>query len=154
MGMSKKFVENPIVNKEKVKDRESRNLKKNYQSYLALGGIINETDYRNAFDRTRSSHLLDRKHSKVIRGVISQVLEMAKYADITLHDSEYVPDPRIVLYVTLRNDAKPKDVNYHHSQMSDQQLFGEVLIMLGDSGSFNKLIKAYPNISFIYKKEK
>ena len=127
----------------------------NYQHYLELGGIINEKDYQSALDRMNSVHTLDRKDPQVIDS-IRQVVDMARYAKIELGDSEDVVDidPRIVLYVILRLDVGPEGVKYHHSQMSDQRIFGEVLRMLGDANSLNKLIKAYPNISFKYERGK
>ena len=36
----------------------------------------------------------------------------------------------------------------------NQRIFGEVLRMLGDADSLDKLIKTYPNISFKYEKGK
>ncbi|MEK7076160.1 MAG: hypothetical protein AAB941_00645 [Patescibacteria group bacterium] len=125
----------------------------NYQRYLGLGGIINENDYQSALDRMNSVHTLDRKDPQVIDS-IRQVVDMARYAKITLGDFKNVFDPRVILYVILRLDTKPEDVKYHHSQMSDQRIFGEVLRMLGDASSLDKLIKAYPNISFKYERGK
>ena len=125
----------------------------NYQRYLGLGGIINENDYQSALDRMNSVHTLDRKDPQVIDS-IQQVVDMARYAKIILSDLKDVLDPRVVLYVILRLDTKPEDVEYHHSQMSDQRIFGEVLRMLGDASSLDKLIKAYPNISFKYERGK
>ncbi len=125
----------------------------NYQRYLGLGGIINENDYQSALDRMNSVHTLDRKDPQVIDS-IRQVVDMARYAKIILSDLKDVLDPRVVLYVILRLDTKPEDVEYHHSQMSDQRIFGEVLRMLGDASSLDKLIKAYPNISFKYERGK
>lgn len=126
-------------------------LENNYQRYLELGGIINENDCQSALDRMNSAHALDRKDPQVIDS-IRQVVDMARYVKIKLNDSEDVLDPMVVLYVILRLDTKPKDVKYHHSQMSDQRIFGEVLRMVGDADSFDKLVKAYPNISFKYER--
>ena len=55
-------------------------------------------------------------------------------------------DPKVKLYVVLRADNKPEDVKYHHSQMSDQRLFAEVLRMLGDTDALNKLVDAYHKV--------
>lgn len=125
----------------------------NYQHYLELGGIINEKDYRSALDRMDNARVIDRENPQV-KNFISQVLGMARYAEIELNNSEDVPDPKVALYVILRGDTGPKDVKYHHDQMSDQRVFGEVLRMSGDADSLDKLIKAYPNISFEYKRGK
>ncbi len=84
---------------------------------------------------------------------VEQVKEIAKYSGIELRDSGDTLDPRIVLYVILRGDVRPEGVKHHHSQMSDQRIFGEVLRMLGDVDSFDKLVKAHPHISFKYERE-
>ena len=152
--MNKEFPENKAVDTQGVeKEATPENLENNYQRYLELGGIINEKDYQNALDRMNNTRILDKK-SPEIRNSIQQVVNMARYAKIELNDSEDVHDPKILLYVILRLDIKPEDVEYHHSQMSDQRIFGEVLRMLGDADLLDKLIKAYPNISFKYEKGK
>ncbi len=125
----------------------------NYQRYMELGGIINKKDYQSALDRMNNTHALDRKNPQV-RSLIFQAMEITRDARIELNDSKDVLDPKIVLYVILRSDVKPKDVEHHHSQMSDQNIFGEVLRMLGDADSLDKLIRAYPNISFKYERGK
>lgn len=123
--------------------------KNRYQRYLELGGIINENDFESALDRIGSA--LDRKEPSV-RASISKAIGIAEYAGIELRNPEGDFDPRVVLYVILRNDVRPEGVRYHHSQMSDQRIFGEVLRMLGDAASLDKLIKAFPNISFKYER--
>ncbi len=126
-----------------------------HQSYLELGEIVNEKDYQSALDRMNKTFTLDRNNPQV-RSSIQQALGVARYAKIELNDndSEGTLDPRIVLYVILRNDINLANVKHHHSQISDQRIFGEVLRMLGDVDSFDKLIKAYPNISFKYERGK
>lgn len=147
--MSKESFEKKIVDTQGIK--EGTNLENSYQRYLELGGVINEKDYQSALDRMNKTHTLDRKNPQV-RNSIQQALGIARYAEIKLNDSEDVLDPKIVLYEVLRNDTQPKGMGYHYSQMSDQRIFGEVLRMLGDVDSLDKLIKAYPNISFKYKR--
>jgi len=152
--MNKEFLKkNKVVDTQDI-DKETADIPENsYQRYVELGGIINEKDYQSALDRMDKTRTLDRKNPQV-RNSIQQALGIAEYAKIKLNDSENVLEPKIVLYVTLRNDAKPEDAKYHHSQMSDQRIFGEVLRMLGDADSLDKLIKTYPNISFKYEKGK
>lgn len=140
--------------------------KSGHRRYLELGGIINENDFESALDRMgperdhegsqRASvsygvgSALDRKEPSV-RASISQAIGIAEYAGIELSGPEDGFDPRVVLYVILRSDVRPEGVKYHHSQMSDQRIFGEVLRMLEDAASLDKLIRAYPNISFKYE---
>jgi len=126
-----------------------------YQSYLESGGIINEMDYQSAIDRMSGMRrVIMFENSSSMLSRVGQVREMARYSGIALSDSGDTPDPRIVLYVILRGDTRPTGVKYHHDQMSDQRIFGEVLRMLGDTDSFDKLVKAHPHISFEYERER
>lgn len=111
-----------------------------YESYQEVGGIINEKDYRSALARAEEAETLNET-------LIQQAKNIAEYAGIVLDNSGGV-DPKVKLYAVLRADNKPEDVKYHHSQMSDQHLFAEAARMLGDADSLNKMIAAYPNISF------
>mgnify|MGYP001619687304 CR=1 FL=1 len=111
-----------------------------YGKYRELGGIINEKDYTNALTRAKESRALNKP-------LLRQAENIAKCAGIVLDNSGGV-DPKVKLYAVLRADNKPEDVKYHHSQMSDQRLFAEALRMLEDVDSLNKMITAYPNISF------
>jgi|SRR3989344_6400895 len=124
-----------------------------YRRYLELSGIINETDYQSAMNRISGMcRIVMFESSSSIQSRVGQVGWIAKYSGIELLGPEYVPDPRILLYVILRGDTRPEGVRHHHSQMSDQRIFGEVLRMLGDTDSFDKLVKAHPHISFEYER--
>ncbi len=112
-----------------------------YERYRKLGGIINEKDYGSALARTRNTATLDTT-------LIKQLEYIARIARIELHSTKNAIDQRIILYVVLRTDTAPKEVKYHHSQMSDQRLFAEALRILGDVDSLNKLINTHPHISF------
>lgn len=111
-----------------------------YQEYQGLGGIINEKDYQNALARAKNTTTLDDR-------LVKQSELIARVAGIELCNEKGIIDQRTTLYGVLRSD-KPKGVKYHHCQMSDQRLFAEVLRMLGDVDSLNKLVNTYPNISF------
>ena len=125
-----------------------------YKRYLELGGIINETDYHSAIGRMPGiRRVIMFENGGSIQSRVGQVREIAQYSGIELRGPEYIPDPRIVLYVILRGDTRPEGVKYHHDQMCDQRIFGEVLRMLGDKDSFDKLVKAHPHISFEYKRD-
>lgn len=150
--MNKEFFENKSAVTQDIKEKETGGALENYQRYLELGGIINEKDYQNTIDRMNKTHTFNRTDPRV-RNKIWQAEGMARYARIELNNSEDDLDPKIVLYVILRSDVRPEGVEYHHSQMSDQCIFGEVLRMLGDADSLDKLVRAYPNISFKYKRE-
>ena len=121
-----------------------------YRRYLELGGIINEKDYQSANDRMNSCTL--ETGSPRVRNSIKQVRVIAEHLGIELTGPGDILDPRIILYVILRSEVRPEDVKHHHSQMSDQRIFGEVLRMLGDEDSLDKLVKAHPNISFEYER--
>ena len=111
-----------------------------YDKYRELGGIINQKDYISALERVEKTEALN-EH------MIRQAENITKYAGIILDSSGGV-DPKVKLYAVLRADNKPEDVKDHHSQMPDQRLFAEAARMLGDVDSLNKMIAAYPNISF------
>ncbi len=116
----------------------------NYQRYQELGGIINEDDYRSALTKAKDTVILD-------EALIKQAKDIAKFAGIELDSAEDAIDPRITLYGILRRDVRPKEVKYHHDQMSDQRIFVEALRMLCDVGSLEKMVKMYPHISFEYQ---
>lgn len=119
---------------------------KSYRQYWESGGIINEKDYESVLTRARNTTTLDKT-------LIQQAENIAKFAGIELNNTEDGIDQRIILYGILRSDVKPEEVKSHHSQMSDQGLFVEALRMQGDTESLDKMIRAYPNISFIYHEE-
>ena len=112
-----------------------------YRRYRELGGIINEKDYESALARTKNRQAPDLM-------LIRQAERIAEFAGIKLHNPKNSLDQRIILYAILRADIGPKELKYHHDQMSDQGLFAEVLRMLGDADSLDKLMSAYPHISF------
>ena len=120
---------------EKGADMQDNPDGKSYQRYLELGGIINEQDYNDALLRLKIAQdnyeMPDKNH-------IGQVRMMADVAGIGLL-MRTETDPRVILYSILRSDIRPKDVEHHHSQMSDWRLFAEVLRMLEDMDAFNKL---------------
>lgn len=128
--------------------RDSEREKDPYEQYRELGGIINKDDYENALARARDAVIASEKTPLQETELMAEAENMAKFAGIELQDAKDANDPRVKLYAILRVDSKPKKVKYHHSQMSDQRLFAEVLRMLGDTDSLKKLISAYPNISF------
>lgn len=113
-----------------------------YRQYQETGGIINKKDYESALTRAQDAATTTEDV------LVKQAQNIAEFAGIELHNEKDAPDPRVVLYGVLRTDAKPEDTAHHHSQMSDQRLFAEALRMLGDTASLQKLIAAYPNISF------
>ncbi|MDP2668495.1 MAG: hypothetical protein Q8P07_01525 [bacterium] len=110
-----------------------------YQEYQEAGGIINESDYKNTFERysnltqTQINEITEMAQWKM------QAMNMAKSAGLTMHKN----NKAIEFYGLLRGDTKPEDVQYHHGQMSDQSLFLEALRMSGDADSADKLIETY-----------
>lgn len=111
-----------------------------HKQYQESGGIINEVEYESALMRARNTETAPEKI------LIRQAEYIAEFAGIELHNTKDASDPRAVLYAILRADAKPKEIKDHHSQMSDQRIFAEVLRMHGDTDALNKLIAAYHKI--------
>jgi hypothetical protein len=112
-----------------------------HEEYLRLGGIINEKDYNSAVSRAAQTTTLNGY-------LVTQMTVMARFAGIKLVNHKNTPDPRTVMYGTLRHDTAPESVLHHHSNMSDQRLLAEVLRAFGDIDSLEKLVQAHPNISF------
>src|SRR3989344_6426129 len=116
--------------------RDGEQKKDTYAQYKELRGIINKNDYESALERSAETDM-------VSDAAMKQVEDMAKFAGIELKSEEGANDPRVKLYAILRSDSKPENVQHHHSQMSDQRLFAEVLRILRDTKALNKLIGAY-----------
>lgn len=129
-----------------VDTRDGSELVLSYQRYLELGGIINEADYKRALDRIEGGVDVNS------RDQIKQAKSIARRAGIELKTGGSAVDPRVVLYVILRSDTRPSGVIYHHDQMTDQRIFAEALRMLQDADALDKLIHAYPGISFEYQR--
>ena len=110
-----------------------------YQRYKELGGIIKEKDYESALARAKNTTTLN-----IV--LIKQSEMIAEFAGIEFYNAKDAADQRVMLYGTLRNDTRPEKTPYHHSQMSDQRLFAEVLRMLGDTDALSKLINAYHKV--------
>lgn len=117
-----------------------------YEQYQRMGGIINKKDYENACEKSRNPAALD-VDPVVKKEIIAQTELISIHSGIELHNTKDAIDPRVLLFGILRHNIKPENVN-HNGQMGDQQLFAEVLRILGDAESLNKLIKTHPNISF------
>ncbi|MEK7608448.1 MAG: hypothetical protein AAB495_02625 [Patescibacteria group bacterium] len=140
--MNERSFEEKIPDEEGVKREGVQYAPKgDYEKYKSLGGIINEKDYQSALDRAEKTTTLDRPH-------FAEAEVIAKVSGIALYSSSGSLDPRVALYGVLRGDTNPAGEKYHHSQMVDQRLFAEVLRMLGDEDSLQKLIAAHPNIAF------
>jgi len=136
---------NPLRTEE-IADAEDVKFKFSYEDYQSLGGTINEADCQSAFDRMKNPTESELNNPQ-IQTAIRQGENIAKIAGIVLEAQEKGnPDPRVLLYAFLRTGIHPEEVKDHHTQMGDQPLFGEVLKMLGDKESLEKLIEAYPNI--------
>ena len=120
--------------------RDGEQKKDSYAQYQELGGIINKEDYESALQRSAETAAVSDTT------MVAQVEDMAEFAGIELQKEKSANDPRVKLYAVLRGDSKPEDVKYHHSQMSDQRLFAEVLRILGDTEALSKLIDAYHKI--------
>lgn len=131
--MDKKSFEHKAMDVQDIQGEKTPDILENsYQRYLELGGKSKETDYQNIIDELNNKHALDRNDPQVIDS-IRQVVDMARYAEIKLSDSEDVLDPKIVLYVKLRKN----------NQIVDQRLFVEVLRIIEDPDALKKLKDAY-----------
>lgn len=101
--------------------------KSDWQKYQEIGGIIDEPGYVSAMERAKNSYEIDENKVKRIRAI-------AYAAEVELTPQS------IELFGILRGDEKPSGVAHHHSQMTDEKLLIQVLLMLGDKESADKII--------------
>ena len=102
-----------------------------YKEYKALGGILDEMEYRNVLGRIDSSRNVPPNSPTSLQAKV-----MANVAGITLSPET------VVLYGILRNDVKPSpDTKNHYSTLTDQKLFAEALRMVGDKDSLATFIE-------------
>lgn len=107
-------------------------------------GIINEFDFHRLLKAVNGATLFSLKAGKDEREQlhidqrVTQVTRIAEDAGIELDNSNGM-DPRTLLFVIMRGEQKPADLDYHHSTMSGSRMFEEVLKMLGDTESLKKL---------------
>lgn len=139
-----------------------------YQRYLELGGIINEEDYKKAFEtlanikteaditrllRERSKEEDPEIAANHTRTLVRQATGVADSAEIELYNSEDNLDPKIILYIILRTDKRTRGTRYYHDDMWDRQTFVEALRILGDAESVKTMIEKYNlNTNFIYQR--
>ena len=120
---------------------------KGYERYQELGGRINQEGYERILLRAGGAPA----PSTVS---IAQAKGIANFAGIVLDNETSGVDKRVALYGIMRNDSVPTDpensplYKNHYTRMSDQQLFAEVLRMVGDNDSLQKLISSHPHTSF------
>jgi hypothetical protein len=104
-----------------------------FKEYALQGGILNKKDYADALLRAKNI-------KNINQSTMAQAENMARVAGISLTDEE------LSLYAVLREDIPEGKDKDHYTQKNDQRLFAEVLRMLGDAESLQKLISRHPNI--------
>lgn len=115
-----------------------------YAEYIRHGGRINETDYQSALSRVQIGNANEnfKKNAK----------NMADFYGISLKELRSEIDP-CVLYAILREDIGARELEYHHSQMGDQQILVEALRMLEQDTAAQIIISRHtspnkPHINF------
>ena len=107
-----------------------------YKEYKALGGILDEMEYRNVLGRIDSS-----KNVPPNSPTSLQAESMANAAGIILSPET------VALYGLLRHDVKPSpDTKNHYSTLNDQKLLAEALRMVGDKNSLATFIEKHAHI--------
>ena len=111
-------------------------------------GIINEFDFHRLLKLANSATLsslkegLDQYGQHQIDQWVMRVTHIAEQKRIELIGAN---DPRVILYILAKNDVHPTPINgkkvSHHSEMSDQRIFEEILRMVGDTESLKKLLR-------------
>lgn len=104
-----------------------------YERYHARGGSINETEYLDILKQA--------ENAKEIKDIFSNHAEIyARNAGVTLSNSENNIDPKVILYGILRDAKYPEtQTGSHYTQMSDQNLLHEVMLILEDMDSAKQL---------------
>lgn len=94
-----------------------------YGDYLEKGGIINEVDYKEAFQRASNPI-----NSRPRKPFVAQAERVAGVLGMKLLENG---EPGVIarIYAVLRSDVNP-GLKHHHSQMHDEKLFEEVLKMV------------------------
>ncbi|MBI2120028.1 MAG: hypothetical protein HYT94_00190 [Parcubacteria group bacterium] len=105
-----------------------------YEKYKALGGIINEADYTNALEQAE-------QNVSVGEMTLLHARSLMRRAGIDV-EGDISKNPIVLLYGVLRSDKNLSGAEYHHSDMSDQNLFAEALRMLGESDALEKFMRA------------
>lgn len=107
---------------------------RSYDQYHKLGGIINQDSYQSAMDRA------DQQATSPEKTLVGQAKNIVMVSEIYLTKDEF--SEVIALYAILRTDLDPEE-QYHHGQMSDEQLMAEVPRMLNYPDQLRKIIKTY-----------
>ena len=116
-----------------------------YAGYAALDGRIDEVNYTRVMKKVRENESI----GAVDGFAIDQTKITADISGISLDAirNETGVDPRTI-YGILRRDIRPPGTEYHHDQMSDQQLLVEALRMLEQESAVSAVIKRHPHIQF------
>lgn len=132
-----------------------------YYKKEPFNGIINEFDFRrllgalkvstlysikaDALLKARAMSQYDASMDAIIEHQIDQrVLQaenMAESAGIALDNTKGL-DPRVLLYVIMRDEKRPNGAEFYHDDMTDNRLFEEILRMAGDAESVNKFVES------------
>jgi hypothetical protein len=116
--------------------------KHSYDKYQKLGGIFE----RSVFDELLVRAKKDASKSELYTSHIKMIVWTSGIELDCSHDSD---DERIVLYTLLRIDSyEDLEAQNNPSCWSDQRVFAEVLLMVADVDSLEKLKQAHPHISF------
>src|SRR3989338_6022456 len=115
-----------------------------YEGYIAMGGRIDEENYRRVMKRASE----ESGHFRVgqLRDQTRITAEISGISLDAIRDDAGI-DPRRI-YEILRHDLKPGDAKHHHSQMSYQELLVESLRMLEQGDGVSAVLKKHSNISF------
>lgn len=116
------------------KRKENIEAKQEYGEYKALGGTLNQEQYRDVLSR-----VVDEKDVTSSALLSAHAKSMAHLAGLTLSPET------VALYGILRHE-KPDQVGEDYHGMSDQSLLAEAFRINGEKDSLTVFIEKYPHI--------
>lgn len=116
------------------KEEEMAGAGRNYEQYLASGGILGQEAYQDVLERAANEGEVPAESKSPGHAIF-----MAREAGIAL-------SPEAVSIYQILRDKKPDPEKEKFSGLSDQKLLAEVLRIVGDTRSRNAFEKKYPHI--------
>lgn len=116
----------------KPSDNSEKEIGQGYDKYMALGGILSQKEYREVMKRAGDETISSSKWS-------AHANSMARAADIIL-------SPETVTIYGILRDEKSDPKKKHYSELSDQKLLAEALLIIGDESSWSVFTEKYPHI--------
>jgi hypothetical protein len=113
-------------------DNSEKEIARGYDKYAASGGILSQEEYRRVMKRAEAETTPNSMWS-------AHANSMARAAGITL-------SPETAAIYGILRDEKPDPEKKRYSELSDQKLLAEALLIIGDESSRSVFIEKHPHI--------